>query len=724
MYQITSEQAEFIKTHSYSEIKALVKKMSDDTLVTTITNANILEDGFSINRYSSSNNTITLGGVSAGELNMALDNSNGTFDNISLEKTYIEVSVAYKNNSTVVVEIPLGTFYVDEITKTINKINLVALDGMILLDNKIEWGEFEIPNTLDNILSFIETSCGITIVGEGIVNKTYRVKEKPISKDATYRNLLSWCCEIMGVGCFCNYDGEFELYSYNENNDTITIDESDRFDSVINEEDVTVTGVAMMLSSGKVLVGNNDGVVIAINGNQLLQENYNIVLQNLYDHYNGFTMRPFRATTLPMPYVWCYDKVVFNKGDDEYVGYITDITYVLNSNTEIACKCNKGDTATNGITKAMSTLISSVITEDKVSSMIEQSASELRTEINEVAVVHNFTIDDDSGDPILDDLGNPIESVVYEGFIADMKSSITQLSNEIELKVSSDDFTGEGIASRINLSPSTVKIDAKNIDLNGTITANGNFKINTDGTIEAVGGKIGAYNIENGNLISRGLSESGMPKMELSGGDMFPGQPNITASYGVYPTFTRYGSVQIGTQYRPYIDTIRFNFLYPISISRQYYQLTDEVKYSSYDDSRKTTTESVRIDTSEIFGVLNYNQAKTGLRDIEVRHGDVYSTIDISNVPYGAELHIEVGVNVTATTVEWFTFDIVKPSVATRYIDSYFYSTSFHGCIGLLVDASSIKLDTGWSNIIDNNASRTISGSIYAYRKGFNKVEG
>ena len=68
-----------------------------------------------------------------------------------------------------------------------------------------------------------------------------------------------------------------------------------------------------------------------------------------------------------------------------------------------------------------------------------------------------------------------------------MKSYIRQNANEIELKVSEEKFNGEEIVSKINLEPGEITIDAKNINLNGTVTANDYFKILTDGSAEASG---------------------------------------------------------------------------------------------------------------------------------------------------------------------------------------------------------------------------------------------
>lgn len=61
----------------------------------------------------------------------------------------------------------------------------------------------------------------------------------------------------------------------------------------------------------------------------------------------------------------------------------------------------------------------------------------------------------------------------------------------------------DGIISAINQTSEEVSINANRINLNGSVTANNNFKIKTDGSMEAVAGLIGGFNI-NENYIAFG----------------------------------------------------------------------------------------------------------------------------------------------------------------------------------------------------------------------------
>ncbi len=80
-----------------------------------------------------------------------------------------------------------------------------------------------------------------------------------------------------------------------------------------------------------------------------------------------------------------------------------------------------------------------------------------------------------------------------------MNSAIKQTSDSINTEVSKK-VNGDEIISRINQSAESISIDADKINLNGAVTANQNFKIGLDGSMEALSGLIGAWQIFDGYL--------------------------------------------------------------------------------------------------------------------------------------------------------------------------------------------------------------------------------
>ena len=78
-----------------------------------------------------------------------------------------------------------------------------------------------------------------------------------------------------------------------------------------------------------------------------------------------------------------------------------------------------------------------------------------------------------------------------------MNSAIKQKADSIETEVSKKVGSTE-IISKINQSPESVAINASKISLNGAVTANSNFKINTDGSAETKALKITGGSLEIG----------------------------------------------------------------------------------------------------------------------------------------------------------------------------------------------------------------------------------
>lgn len=157
------------------------------------------------------------------------------------------------------------------------------------------------------------------------------------------------------------------------------------------------------------------------------------------------------------------------------------------------------------------------------------------------------------------DLGIELDTVnesirLYAQKITDNEQKIAELEITVDGITSSveGNFNGETIISTINQTASSVSIDAKFINLNGAITANGTFEIDTDGYMTAIGGTIGGFTISSNKLVSGSLvltrnlisftGYSGKTEAQLgSNTSSAGGWPvplflrNATESGGVYP---------------------------------------------------------------------------------------------------------------------------------------------------------------------------------------------
>lgn len=89
----------------------------------------------------------------------------------------------------------------------------------------------------------------------------------------------------------------------------------------------------------------------------------------------------------------------------------------------------------------------------------------------------------------------------------EMNSAISVKAGEINSEVSKKVGKDE-VISTINQTADSVKIDASKIDLTGAVTANEFFKINEDGSMETIGGKIANWDINSDYLGAFGAADN------------------------------------------------------------------------------------------------------------------------------------------------------------------------------------------------------------------------
>ena len=125
-----------------------------------------------------------------------------------------------------------------------------------------------------------------------------------------------------------------------------------------------------------------------------------------------------------------------------------------------------------------------------------------------------------------DENGN-ISKLLY----VDESGNVLINSPNLTSKVEKTDYTGEKIASLINQTADTVQINAKHINLNGVVTANNNFKINTDGTVSAKNGEFtGKITSTSGTIGGMTITENSLKYIRKGKVSGFP-QATLSVSY-------------------------------------------------------------------------------------------------------------------------------------------------------------------------------------------------
>ena len=174
-------------------------------------------------------------------------------------------------------------------------------------------------------------------------------------------------------------------------------------------------------------------------------------------------------------------------------------------------------------------------------SKFTQLANEISIAINEIWP--NGTSSNSQFDIQADQISSKVETTDYTG--AKIASLINQSASSVTIAAQHISLTGQNIADRINNAGSSVDISADHIDLNGVVTANNNFKILADGSMEAKNGNFaGEINCYDGFTIytpSSIVSEGDVEVFEVSGTE----EANTTVNLNA--TIIKAGTANIST---------------------------------------------------------------------------------------------------------------------------------------------------------------------------------
>lgn len=385
MYKVSPTIIELLNKNYRQIVKISVSGKNGNFV---ITESEILQGSLQIDRYCVSGSKIEVGSAIAAELSFDLKNDNGKYDDTVFEGAELYVQIGIKDwtvtGTTPTYWIPCGHFIIDTPPRHKTIIKVSALDRMMLFDRLVDRSRLSFPMTVEDLLSRICSICGVTMVSNltKLVNRTYTIKECPEDASITYRTLLQWCTALMGACAFMNSDGNLEIKWYEPTG--ITITPSERYDSDMYENDISISGVYFKDNEeGKEYIAGSDSYCLDLSGNELVQGYQQLVVDTLYVALKDFAYRPYEASVKPMPYLYPMDKISYvdSKGVTHST-IVTNVNFVMNQNTKIA---GKGETAqnesydkNNGLTKQQAAILE--VIRKKVESGItsrEQAALEM-----------------------------------------------------------------------------------------------------------------------------------------------------------------------------------------------------------------------------------------------------------------------------------------------------------------------------------------------------------
>lgn len=329
----------------------------------TITEADIVQNSMTIDRYCCSGDKIEIGSAIASEMKLELLNYDKRFNQYAFEGAKLTVTV-HIDTEDGTANIPMGVFWIDNCPRKLTKISLTALDGMVKFDYPLTAFYNKYPvGTAIKVSVLIDYLCELRGISRNQLNadlnkyfsdsKNLYVTIPELDSQETCRTFLQYACAILGGCAYMDWNGDFRVQPYhyvdgarltdNQRLGLITADE--RFSSDLFENEISVTGVQAVVNqneSEQVYIAGTDDYVLNLENNRLIDgSNAQQIVNGVYNLFEGFTYRPFEAVTKPYPHIMPLDIVRFRElkeGNDtaqDHDTIVTHTTFHLNGNMEI-----------------------------------------------------------------------------------------------------------------------------------------------------------------------------------------------------------------------------------------------------------------------------------------------------------------------------------------------------------------------------------------------------
>ena len=455
-------------------------------------------------------------------------------------KNVVQINVGAKASPQIGINgelLPMTPVYISSNTfDEVKGIRTLIGEDAIGFTDKYIWNDIkgDLGNTfiIQDVFAAIANKIGIEFMITGElpnINAVYTKATFNVNGDETLRQILTAAAEATGAMVFINGNGKMEIKMLS-NTIALAIDKNVQFD-LSTEPSSSLSGIISINELNDMIsVGNNSSYVSVISVNPFIDptdDSSQEKLQNLFVKYQGNTFYPYKLKWRGNPALEIGDKIRLTLRDGSTIDtwYLGEkIKYTGGMSAESSWEADESEKPEVGSQTISDTTRRTMAKVDKANqkitllteasgeqgqkiSQLEVSLDGIRTEVSEVSNTANGAMTKATTvEQTVDGISSTVTQVqsdlsAAEGNIATNTSSITQLSNEIDLKVSKSDYTGEEIVSKINLAPDNIIISSPHIDLSGTVTVSSL----ADGTTTIDGaciktGSVSANRISGGEL--------------------------------------------------------------------------------------------------------------------------------------------------------------------------------------------------------------------------------
>lgn len=293
---------------------------------------------------------LDLGSACMSELSFTLENTDGAFDDKVFEGAQLYVTTSFPAGSTKET-VPIGYYTVDSPPRKLRSIKITAYDRMAKFNRAYDT-ELAYPATLYQIVADACTKCGVSQkLPTNTLHRSVSIPKRPTADNLTYRQVLVWAAELMGVSLYIDYDGKLTGGWYATNAKHMVIKASDRFTSGntdFAENSIVFSGVRIVgndENKTEYLAGTKD-YAFNIEGNLLVQSDMNLstLAAELKTARCSLTYTPMSCTTHSFPHLRPLDVMNFETAQGTKKVVLTNVKW--QSQNRCTKLEGKGETAT------------------------------------------------------------------------------------------------------------------------------------------------------------------------------------------------------------------------------------------------------------------------------------------------------------------------------------------------------------------------------------------
>ena len=324
---------------------------------------------------------LDLGSACMSELSFTLENTDGAFDDKVFEGAQLYVTTSFPAGSTTET-VPIGYYTVDSPPRKLRSIKITAYDRMAKFNRAYD-SELAYPATLYQIVADACTKCGVSQkLPTNTLHRGVSIPKRPEADNLTYRQVLVWAAELMGVSLYIDYDGKLTGGWYATNAKHAVIKASDRFTSGntnFAENNIVFSGVRIVgndENKTEYLAGTKD-YAFNIEGNLLVQSDMNLstLATELKTARCSLTYTPMSCTTHSFPHLRPLDVMSFETAQGTKKVVLTNVKW--QSQNRCTKLEGKGETATQSGYATMGAFT------PKQQAILEQTRAQQAAQIND-----------------------------------------------------------------------------------------------------------------------------------------------------------------------------------------------------------------------------------------------------------------------------------------------------------------------------------------------------